>query len=247
MVFSIESPLARSWRFEDIGVEAIVGLSSCTAKQARAHITRLATPHREPACVAARLATLPAPALGILSVLASHGGKVGHVQNFQLEAQRFGFAVADVDRSLGALLVDLLVVPLQTVGGDPVRTLVDPVGRTLIGHVLDLDVPRLATAPLVPTHDGGRTVLAVCAMLDHVELTLTQAGMFHRAGLTRFAKQLALTEPVLEAALGAGLEAELLCEGDDRVVRPVWPWLIDAAHGGYRSPALAAPWLWHPR
>jgi hypothetical protein len=235
MAYSTDAVIPKVWRFADIPQSLVTKLFACSGAEADRHLERLRKQHTDAAWVTETLTKLPAPSLAVLSILADYDGMLVEHDLYVYANHRFGLKRDEIQVAIDPLMRDLLVVPLQTSWSGHALALVEPAAHTIIDQVLDLDLPSISGAPLVPRslHDGGRTLLAACAALRHVEIKLTQAGLPHRAGLKRLAKQLGLEEAVLDEVLLAGLAAQLLVEHPDNVVRPEFTRLDEAAHGRY--------------
>jgi hypothetical protein len=239
---------ARGW-FELAAVtpDDAARLLRCSLGDARRRLTELATAHRDPAWIAARLGALSAPALVVLALLAERAYPLTIIELERAARVRFGVTLAQLRAALTELVADLLIVSLvdptphdsrSLIGPyrPPAFALVAPAAPHVAGAVRDLDAPVIPDAPLVPRphHDGGRAVIAIGRALGQIELRLNRSGAPNRAGIKRLAKQLGLTETAVEVAIDAGKRAGLFSAlGSDDVIRPIGVRLVTASVGRY--------------
>jgi hypothetical protein len=231
--------VVRFWPIADISEQLIADVRQCSNAEAKQLLAARASEQKDPAWIDATLARLSAPALAVLAVLAEQPSILDQHELDGWLTVRFG--LDERERSLGILetIREVLVVPLQT-HYSSAYALVTPASEHVVTRVLGIDCPPLADAPFEPTpgHDGGRALVATCALLAQVEVRATKDGLPHRGGTKRLAKQVALDESALDRLIIDGLRLGIIEVTDDSVLRVHREALAAAASGQYPRHAL---------
>ena len=232
-----------AWPFEDIPAKLVAALFKCSPGEAEARLATIRARHDDAAWLADYLMKVPAPALAILAMLVEHGGPMEVEELLDAVASRFGIDEPETRPGIGALLSELLIVPLTTRWGGEALGVVATVADGIAARVAELDAPVLPGDAFAARdgHDGGRTLLAVCHALARVDVKRTQTGLAHRGGVKRLAKQLGVAERTVDAVVASAIGAGLVGVTPDDVLRPERARLLDAARGVYaHEPALVA-------
>ncbi len=227
--------LEHVWGIEKFTPALLADLFRCSEQDAMLRREQLARQHADRAWVENTVDGLSVPALAVLSILAAHGG-MAHVVDIEAIAHvRFGISVTDITAGAAQLVPQLLIIPLMSPQGRAFA-LVAPSAERIAERVTGLDTAVLTPGTIVPSakHDGGRSVIAMCAALAQVDLKLTTQGMPHRGAVKRLAKLIGLDEATIDTCVIAGFELGLLhANEEDGVLRPDRDALLAAAEGRF--------------
>jgi hypothetical protein len=201
---------------------------------------------RDEQAIAARLARVPAPALGMLEMLVDAGGQMESSLLRKRCLERLGMNDAHFAGALEALWGEGLAVQLSSDGEDRFMGLVDVSAGTIARHVSGLTLPPVpADLPRGSMPSALRDYSALLASLASFAVRANQDG---RANLTS-CKKLATTTGLPAEQVTAVLDSAVLCRlvrSDGTRLRPIVSRLRAFARGevdlsaGYRPSIVAA-------
>jgi hypothetical protein len=235
MSFTTSGPVRMTWRLDALDPAVFARMFKCSLDEARRRFERARRDHSDPEAIRAAIDGLSAAAPAALCVLVTAGGAMEHDQLIDETARRFGFARTAIEHALVGLMIVPLIVPLAS-GPRELVAVLDVVAQASLALVGSLDIPSIDRDTAITQaddHDEGRGVLAICMALCHVELKVTQAGAPHRAGLKRLAKQLGVTETLIEEQILAARELGLVRIDMFDVLRSELPRIASAAAGRF--------------
>ncbi|MFN0248336.1 MAG: helicase-associated domain-containing protein [Kofleriaceae bacterium] len=234
MAFSTSKGM-RAWAFEDLDRSIIAKERGWHGPAIKTNMAALQRQLADPAWIDATLAGLSVPALAVLASLVAVGGQQSTRETIAY-AKRYGVPLADLQPEINRLLRENLIVVLVSEYGEDSFALVSPSAARIADHLRDFDVPLVPLdTPFVPADVpcDGRALVAACSALRHLDLKVTQAGLPHRAGIKRVAKELGIGEAELEALIRLGLSLDLVEVADDGdALRPVIHRLREIASSG---------------